>query len=55
MERLFEAGYITQPRGHHESVYLTEAGLALAKQLAAKHFADAPSPPEQAVNKADTR
>jgi len=38
MERLYAAGYITNPRGKHESVYLSDAGLALAKELAKKHL-----------------
>lgn len=39
MDRLHAKGYITDPHGKQESVYLTEQGLALAKTLAAKHFA----------------
>lgn len=38
MDRLYEKGYITNPQGKQESVYLTESGLALAKELAMKHF-----------------
>ena len=38
IERLYAAGYITNPRGKHESAYLSDAGLALAKELAKKHF-----------------
>ena len=39
MDRLYEKGYITNPRTKNESVHLTEPGLALAKELAARHFA----------------
>ena len=38
METLHARGYITDPYGRSESVHLTEAGLRLAKQLAARHF-----------------
>lgn len=38
MDELFEKGYISDPKGKAESVYLTEAGLKLAKELAEKHF-----------------
>ncbi|MCP8687304.1 DUF6429 family protein [Marinobacterium sedimentorum] len=38
MDSLFEKGYITDPKGKTESVYLTEEGMRLAKELAAKHF-----------------
>jgi transketolase N-terminal domain/subunit len=40
MDRLHEKGLITDPHGKQESVYLTATGLALARQLAAKYFAD---------------
>ena len=40
MDRLHEYGYITNPHGKQESVYLTEEGLALAKGLAAKYFSE---------------
>ncbi|SOE55481.1 hypothetical protein SAMN05446927_1027 [Caballeronia arationis] len=33
-----EKGYITDPHGHRESVYLTERGLQLAKRLADEMF-----------------
>jgi hypothetical protein len=36
MERLC-GGHITEPRGQHESVYLTDEGLALALEHAKKH------------------
>jgi len=39
VDRLHAKGYITNPQGKQESVYLTEQGLALPKTLAAKHFA----------------
>ena len=39
MDALHEKGLITDPRGRHESVYLTDEGKVLAKQLAAKYFA----------------
>ena len=38
MERLFAGGYITDPHGRTESVQLTNEGLALARDLAAKHL-----------------
>jgi len=38
MDALHAKGYITDPRGRSESVYLTEEGLQRAKQLAARHF-----------------
>jgi hypothetical protein len=38
MDELFEKGYISDPKGKSESVYLTQEGMQLAKQLAAKHF-----------------
>jgi hypothetical protein len=38
MDELFEKGYISDPKGKSESVYLTEEGLHLAKELAKKHF-----------------
>lgn len=38
MDNLFEKGYITDPKGKAESVYLTDGGFKLAKELAAKHF-----------------
>lgn len=38
MDALHEKGYITDPRGHRESVYLTEEGLAEAKRLASTYF-----------------
>lgn len=38
MDELFEQGYITNPKGKSESVYLTQEGMQLAKQLAEKHF-----------------
>lgn len=39
MNELFEKGYISNPRGRAESVFLTEQGLRRAKELASKHFA----------------
>ncbi len=38
MESLHKKGYITDPRGHQESVHLTEAGMRAAKSLAKSHF-----------------
>lgn len=38
MDRLYEMGYIDNPRSRRESVYLTPEGMELAKQLAAKYF-----------------
>ena len=38
MDELFKKGYISDPKGKSESVYLTEEGLQLAKELAKKHF-----------------
>ncbi|MCV2368327.1 DUF6429 family protein [Roseateles oligotrophus] len=42
MEAFHEQGWITDPHGRHESVYLTEEGLLKAKALAAKHFGKKP-------------
>jgi hypothetical protein len=42
MDRLFEQGYITNPKGKTESVYLTEEGMRFAKELAARHFSAPP-------------
>lgn len=39
MERLHAQGYISNPVGRQESVYLTEDGLAKAKALAARYLA----------------
>ncbi len=39
MDRLHAKGYISDPHGKQESVHLTDEGLALAKTLAARHFA----------------
>lgn len=38
MDSLHAKGYITDPKSHRESVYLTEEGMALAKRLAKEHF-----------------
>ena len=38
MDSLHEKGYITEPRGRQESVYLTERGLLQAKRLADELF-----------------
>jgi hypothetical protein len=38
MDSLFEKGYITDPKGKTESVYLTEEGMRLARELAARYF-----------------
>ena len=38
MDSLHVKGYITDPKGHRESVYLTEEGMAVAKRLANAHF-----------------
>jgi len=38
MDELFEKGYITDPKGKSASVYLTEEGMRLAKELAIKYF-----------------
>jgi hypothetical protein len=38
MDSLHEKGYITDPKGKAESVYLTEEGMRLARELAARHF-----------------
>ena len=42
MEALHEQGWITDPRGRNESVYLTEERMSKAKALAARCFARAP-------------
>lgn len=39
MERLYQKGYISDPRGKSLSVVLTEAGAKLSKELFCKHFA----------------
>jgi hypothetical protein len=39
MDALHARDLITNPHGHRESVYLTEYGLRLAKEMAARHFA----------------
>ncbi len=38
MESLHDEGYITDPRGHQESVHLTETGMSAAKNLAKAYF-----------------
>ena len=38
MEVLHEKGYISDPRGRTESIYLTESVMTLAKELAKQHF-----------------
>lgn len=38
MDTLHEKGLITEARGRHESVFLTDDGLRRAKELAARHF-----------------
>ena len=38
MDALHEKGYITDPQGRQESVYLTEEGMKLAKRLAGELF-----------------
>ena len=43
MDRLYESGFISDPRGRAESVYLTEAGMRQAKALASRYFAKGPS------------
>ena len=42
MDALHEQGWITDPHGRHESVYLTEEGLLKSKALAAKNFGKNP-------------
>lgn len=39
MDELFEKGYISDPKSKNESVFLTDQGLLLAKELADKYFA----------------
>lgn len=39
MDALHEKGLITSPRGHSESVYLTEVGMRRARELAHLLFA----------------
>jgi acyl-CoA hydrolase len=46
MDSLHTKGYITDPRGRQESVYLTEQGLQLAKRLADDLFG-LPGAPER--------
>ena len=43
MDRLFEKGYIQDPRGKTKSVVLTQEGLARSKELFEKLFRAAPS------------
>ncbi len=43
MDRLYEAGLISDPKGRAESVYLTEVGMRQAKVLASKYFASGSS------------
>jgi len=38
MDALHAKGYITDPSGLRESVYLTQDGMVAAKRLAGKHF-----------------
>ena len=40
MQSLAEKGYITDPRGKTESFYLTQDGLAKAKELAQQMFSE---------------
>jgi hypothetical protein len=37
-DRLFEAGWIEDPRNKNKSIVLTEAGLKKSKELFEKHF-----------------
>ena len=43
MDRLHENGFISDPKGKAESVYLTETGMRQAKALASRYFAKGPS------------
>ena len=45
MDALHAKGFITDPHGHRESVYLTEQGMQLAKELAARYFGPKGSAP----------
>ncbi len=38
MDRLFEKGYISDPKSKARSVWLTEEGEKLSKELFTKHF-----------------
>ena len=38
MDRLHAGGFISQPKGKVESVYLTEEGMRRGKALAARYF-----------------
>ena len=40
MESLHEKGFISDPRGRQESVFLTQEGLKLAQNLAKQLFSD---------------
>lgn len=42
IEALHEQGWITDPHGRSESVYLTEEGRSKAKELAAAYFSAKP-------------
>ena len=43
MNRLFEKGYIGNPRSKAKSVLLTDEGIRLSEELFKKHFGVAPS------------
>ena len=47
MDALHAKGFITGPHRRAESVYLTESGKRLAKELAARYFAPDGSQPER--------
>lgn len=47
MDALHDKGYITNPRGRHESVYLTAQGMELAKRLARERFDLAAAPRQE--------
>jgi len=38
MDRLYQKGYISDPKGKAMSIVLTEAGAKLSKELFFKHF-----------------
>lgn len=47
MDGLHEKGFITEPHGRQESVYLTDEGLRRAKELAAVYFGTDRAAPER--------
>lgn len=55
MEALHEKGFISDPHGRAESVYLTETGVVRAKELAKAHFGQPAGAPERSGTTASKR